>query len=168
MSTIFLNQVGIDRWAYWWNLAVAHSGHLRFPLSIKLSAVSESISGMAGHNCFEVKMTSVLQRLEQQGELVVCHSDKLTHGLARQQVGVLKASVDAIVAEGKIPLILTDVEGMQMAKDKGMDCLTVFLAPASPQVCFTNHLTDHQVNQQCYLLLAALGPCECQPGFYTL
>lgn len=75
-----------------------------------------------------------MQRLQQSGELVEQHSDPLTNVLARQQHGVTKASVDAAVAEGKIPLLLTDVEGAQAARATGLDCWCIFLAPASPQV----------------------------------
>ena len=75
-----------------------------------------------------------VQRLQQSGELVEQHTDPFSHSLARQQHGATKAAVDAAVADGKIPLLLTDVEGAQAARARGLDCLCIFLAPASPQV----------------------------------
>lgn len=62
------------------------------------------------------------------------HTDPFSHELARQQHGTTKASVDAAAADGKIPLVLTDVEGAQAARATGLDCWCIFLAPASPQV----------------------------------
>lgn len=88
-----------------------------------------------------------MQRLQQSGELLEQHTDPLTHALARQQHGVTKGSVDAAVAEGKIPLLLTDVEGAEAARARGLDCWCIFLAPASPEVqhrpklCIICHLT---------------------------
>lgn len=75
-----------------------------------------------------------MQRLQQSDELLEQHTDPLTHALARQQHGVTKGSVDAAVAEGKIPLLLTDVEGAEAARAGGLDCWCIFLAPASPEV----------------------------------
>ena len=75
-----------------------------------------------------------MQRLEGQGELLEQHSNPFTHVLARQRYGVTKGSTAAVVAAGKIPVLLTDVEGAQKAKADGLDCLSIFLAPASPQV----------------------------------
>ena len=75
-----------------------------------------------------------MQSLEQRGEFVEQHVTPLTHELARQQHGVIKASIQAAVADGKIPLIITDVEGAQKAKAKGLDCWSIFLTPASPEV----------------------------------
>ncbi len=103
-----------------------------------------------------------MQRLEQEGELVEQHSDTFRHALARQQHGVTKASIAAVVAEGKIPLLLTDVEGAQRAKANGTDCLTVFLAPANPEVCELcrlNVLIDQ--NKVFRLLLQLLAAAEC-------
>lgn len=79
-------------------------------------------------------LVCLLQRLEQQGELVQQHTDCFTHVLAQQQRGVTKASIAAVVAAGKIPLLLTDVEGVQRAQANHLDCFTVFVAPASLQV----------------------------------
>ena len=62
------------------------------------------------------------------------HTDRFTHVLARQQRGVTKASIAAVVTAGKIPLLLTDVEGVQRAQANHLDCLTVFMAPASLEV----------------------------------
>lgn len=75
-----------------------------------------------------------MQSLEQRGELVEQHADPLTHPLARRQHGVTRVSLQAAVTAGKIPLLLTDVEGAQAAKARGLDCLCIFLAPASPEV----------------------------------
>ena len=75
-----------------------------------------------------------MQGLAQRGELIEQHTDPFTHASARQQHGVAKASIAAAVAEGKIPLLLTDVEGVQSAKAQGLNCLAVFAAPASLQV----------------------------------
>ena len=86
------------------------------------------------HICTCCEPVCSLQRLEGQGELVEQHSDPFTHLLARQHHGVTKGSIAAVVAAGKIPLLLTDVEGAQKAKADGLDCLSIFLAPASPQV----------------------------------
>ncbi|KAA6419035.1 MAG: guanylate kinase, partial [Trebouxia sp. A1-2] len=80
-----------------------------------------------------VVSTEEFKRLEGQGELVEQHSDPFTHVLARQHHGVTKGSIAAVVAASKIPLLLTDVEGVQKAKADGLDCLSIFLAPASPQ-----------------------------------
>ncbi|KAL0028975.1 hypothetical protein WJX77_009213 [Trebouxia sp. C0004] len=77
--------------------------------------------------------TEDFKRLEGQGELVEQHSDPFTHVLARQRYGVTKGSIAAVSAAGKIPLLLTDVEGAQHAKADGLDCLSIFLAPASLQ-----------------------------------
>ena len=76
-----------------------------------------------------------VQSLEQRGELVEQHADPLTHPLARRQHGVTQAALQAAVTAGKIPLLLTNVEGARAAKARGLDCLCVFLAPASPEVC---------------------------------
>ena len=78
-----------------------------------------------------------MQRLQQSGELLEQHTDPLTNTLARQQHGVTKGSVDAAVAHGKIPLLLTDVEGAQAARAAGLDCWCIFMAPASPEVQHT-------------------------------
>lgn len=86
------------------------------------------------HTCTFHEPVCSLQRLEGQGELVEQHSHPFTHVLARQQYGVTKGSIAAVVVAGKIPLLLTDVEGAQKAKAAGLDCLSIFLAPASPQV----------------------------------
>lgn len=75
--------------------------------------------------------------MEQRGELLERHADPFSHAMARQRHGVSKASIEAAVADGKIPLLLTDVEGAATVKAKGLDCLTVFLAPASPEVCLS-------------------------------
>ena len=80
----------------------------------------------------------VLQRLEQQGELVEQHFDPMEHALARRHHGVSKASIAAAVAEGKIPVVLTDVEAVQKAQAGRLDCLSIFLAPSSPEVCITS------------------------------
>lgn len=83
-----------------------------------------------------------MQRLQQGGELVEQHTDPLTNAVARQQHGVTKGSVDAAVAQGKIPLLLTDVEGAQAARAKGLDCWCIFLTPASPEV---QHPPKHSI-----------------------
>lgn len=62
------------------------------------------------------------------------HTDPFSHELARQQHGATKTSVEAAVADGRIPLVLTDVEGAQAARARGLDCWCIFLAPASTQV----------------------------------
>ncbi len=85
-----------------------------------------------------------VQRLQQSGELVEQHTDPFSHALARQQHGATKADVDAAVADGKIPLLLTDVEGAQAARATGLDCLCIFLAPASPQVLTLPQLAQHE------------------------
>ena len=81
----------------------------------------------------------MLQQLEQQGELAEHHCDPISHELARRRYGVTQASIAAVAAQGRIPLILTDVQGAEAAKAKGLDCLTVFLAPNSPQVHSEQH-----------------------------
>ena len=78
-----------------------------------------------------------MQRHQQSGELLEQHTDPLTNTLAQQQHGVTKGSVDAAVAQGKIPLLLTDVEGAQAARAGGLDCWCIFMAPASPEVQHT-------------------------------
>lgn len=103
-------------------------------------------------------MPFTMQRLQQSGELLEQHSDPLTHALARQQHGVTKGSVDAAVAEGKIPLLLTDVEGAEAARAGGLDCWCIFLAPASPEV---QHRPELCIT--CYLRLVATGQNRLPP-----
>lgn len=103
-------------------------------------------------------MPFTMQRLQQSGELLEQHSDPLTHALARQQHGVTKGSVDAAVAEGKIPLLLTDVEGAEAARAGGLDCWCIFLAPASPEV---QHWPELCIT--CYLRLVATGQNRLPP-----
>ena len=75
-----------------------------------------------------------LQVLAQQDQLLEQHSmDPVCHNLARRQAGTRKAAVADALAAGRIPLVLTDVEGAKQAKASGQDCLTLFLAPASPE-----------------------------------
>ena len=57
------------------------------------------------------------------------------HELVRRQAGTSKAAVAAIMSAGRIPLLLTDVEGAQQAKAAGQGCMTLFLAPVSAEVC---------------------------------
>ena len=91
-----------------------------------------------------------MQRLQQSGELVEQHTEPLTNALARQRHGVTKGSVDAAVAQGKIPVLLTDVEGAQAARATGLDCWCIFLAPVSPEV---QHLPKHSIICQLNWLL---------------
>ena len=89
-----------------------------------------------------------MQRLQQSGELVEQHTDPLTNALARQQHGVTKGSVDAAVAQGKIPLLLTDVEGAQAARARGLDCWCILLAPVSPEVQHLSKHTQHHLSTE--------------------
>lgn len=80
-----------------------------------------------------------LQGLVDQGQLVEQHvMCPVCHELVRRRAGSSKAAVAAIMAAGRIPLLLTDVQGAQQAKQASPGCMTLFLAPVSAEVRTTS------------------------------
>ena len=58
------------------------------------------------------------------------------HELVRRQAGTSKAAVAAIIAAGRIPLLLTDVEGAKQARAADKGCMTLFLGRVSAEASF--------------------------------
>ena len=68
------------------------------------------------------------------GELIVLHCDAFVHKSLRRRCGVSRASLAAVVDQGRMPVLLAGVSEVCAARASGMDCLAVFLAPPTPKV----------------------------------
>lgn len=75
------------------------------------------------------------------GQLVEHHPDLFTHPLAAHRHGHSMDDIQEIIKAGKLPLLELEAEQTELVKvTKGIDCLSVFLAPPS--------LEEHQQRLQ--------------------
>lgn len=97
------------------------------------------------------------------GSLLEAHCELFKHPLATHKYGHSMDDLQAVIRAGKLPLLELEAEEVELVKvTKGVDCLSVFLAPPSLEV-HQQRLreaateTDEEVQQRGTAVAAELG-----------